>query len=162
MKTITAILFALTLTVSSFAQSTTTQGAAAGAVVGALIGGHNHNNVAQGAIAGALIGGLLGHAVEEQNQQQVVVIQSPPAPVCVVPAPEAYVRYVYGPLDPYGYPTCVYIQQWNGQVWVESVIPYVEFSGWYYRTWRRPYVWSHHEYHSHYREGYRHDEHRRR
>ena len=145
-------LIALALVVPAKAQEHTAEGVAAGAVVGGVIGNQYHHNVVGGAVAGALIGGMIGNAADHANDQpKVIVVQSPPpapvvvqtpppppAPVVVVQAPPppppapVTVQYVWGPLDRWGHPQYVYVQEWNGAQWVTTFYEYRVFLGWYH------------------------------
>jgi len=133
-------LIALALTVSVKAQEHTAEGVAAGAVVGGVIGNQYHHNVVGGAVAGALIGGMISNAADHANDQPKVVVVQAPAPVITVQAPPpppipVTIQYVWGPLDHYGHPTYVFVQEWNGAEWITTYHPYVEFLGWYHRRW---------------------------
>jgi len=134
-------LIVLALALPAKAQEHTAEGVAAGAVVGGVIGNQYHHNVVGGAVAGALIGGMIGNAADHANDQpKVVVVQAPPPAPVVVQAPPpppipVTVQYVWGPLDHYGHPTYVFVQEWNGAEWITTYHPYVEFLGWYHRRW---------------------------
>jgi hypothetical protein len=132
-------LIALVLAVSARAQEHTAEGVAAGAVVGGVIGNQYRHNVVGGAVAGALIGGIIGNAVDHANDQpKVAVLQAPPPPLAPVPvvvqAPPPVpvtIQYVWGPLDHWGHPQYVYVQEWNGTQWVATYYNYRIFLGWY-------------------------------
>ena len=120
-------LIALALAVSAQAQEHTAEGVAAGAVVGGVIGNQYHHNVVGGAVAGALIGGMIGNAADHANDQpKVVIVQAPPPP----PVPVT-IQYVWGPLDRWGHPQYVYVQEWNGTQWITTYYDYRMFLGWY-------------------------------
>ena len=136
-------LTALALTVPAVKAQETATGAAVGAVAGAAIGAHNHNPVG-GVIAGALVGGLIGNAIEANKEPTTVVVQAPPPPPqipTVIPTPPpppplpVTINYVWGPLDRWGHPTYVYVQEWNGYEWITTYYPYRTFLGWYHTRW---------------------------
>jgi len=131
-------LIVLALAIPAKAQEHTAEGVAAGAVVGGVIGNQYHHNVVGGAVAGALIGGMIGNAADHANDQpKVVVVQAPPPPAPVVvqapppPPIPVTVQYVWGPLDRWGHPQYVYVQEWNGAQWVTTYYDYRVFLVWY-------------------------------
>jgi hypothetical protein len=110
------------------AQSAVGPGAAIGAIAGAVVGGHNHDNWAPGAIIGGVAGALIGAAVSPQPQQygyqSAPVYQDPNVVYQPVPvyAPQDQVVYAQpAPQVVYAAPNVVYAP---APVYVESAPRY--------------------------------------
>jgi len=120
-------------------------GAVAGAIVGGVVGNQLHHNTVAGVIVGGITGALIGNAIDGSHNTPKAPPASapiPPPPVITPPPPPiSYqsVNYIWGPLDRFGHPTYVFVQEWNGTQWITTYHNYNQFQLWYGHYWGRPY-----------------------